>query len=152
MFKQIEKMPYIASGLCGVVYAVIGVAFWGVYPIISPVNDFLLAALIKGGRPTAYYLSIYSHDLAVNVLLAMPFALFISKIAPEGSWKYVWMALGTALVLQYWRLFADPVGLKLILSAWKFYAGLFLSAISLPLAFLIVVRIRLPGAAAEQAR
>ncbi len=142
MLEFIARVPYLVAAICGAFLAIFGVAFWGLYVLNHPINDWLLANFATKGKPLAYYLSIYSHDLAVNVVFALPFAYLLSRISPQKSWRYVWVALATAVVLQYWQLFVDPVGLNIILKAPSFYAGFFVSAVALPLAYFAVKKLR----------
>ena len=69
-------------------------------------------------------------------------AYLLSRITPENSWRHLWVALVTMVALQYWQLFADPVGLNIILKAWSFYAGLLISTVPLPLAYVVIKKLR----------
>ena len=142
MSEFIARVPYLFAVICGALLTFFGVAFWGLYVLNHPINNWLLANFATKGQPLAYYVSIYSHDLILNVLIALPFAYFLSKIPPQKSWRYVWVAVVTGVVLQYWRLFADPIGLNVVLKAPTFYAGVLVSIVALPLAFIAVSNLR----------
>ena len=142
MSKFIARVPYLVAAAYGALSAIIGVAFWGVYVLNHPINDWLIANFAAKGQPIVYYTSIYIHDLLINVILALPVAVLLSRIPPRNNWRYLSVALATAVVLQYWGLFVDPVGLNVVLKAWSFYAGLLVSTVALPLAYVAVTKLR----------
>ena len=142
MPKFIARVPYLVAAVYGAFLAIFGVAFWGLYVLNHPIQDWLLATFATKGQPVAYYVSLYIHDLVVNVVLALPIAYLLSRISPQNSWRYLWAAVATAVLLQYWGVFADPIALDIILKAWSFYAGLLVSTLALPLAYEIVRKLR----------
>ena len=142
MSSVATKAPYLLAIACGALLAYLGTAFWGIYVVVNPINDWLIENLATQGRTLAYYLFAYSHDIIVSIIFAIPFAYLLSRIPPRYAWRYVWIAVVTALVLQYWRVFADPIGLKVILRAYSFYIGVLISTFTLPAAFLIVRKLR----------
>lgn len=95
--------------------------------------------LARQGHEIAYRLAIYTHDLVVNILLALPFAVLITTFKPRRSWVYLWIALGSSTLLLEWTLLTDLEWLMNVLRMWSFYAGAAVMFISLPLAYIAVV-------------
>jgi hypothetical protein len=128
----------LASGI-GFVYAFVAVYFWSVYPNVNKLQDWLLDVLARQGHNVAYKLTIYSHDLAANILLALPFAYLVSLIPPKRSWRLLSTALATSLILVYWQNLVDPDSLVVLSRYWQFWLGIGIQIIALLAAFSIVL-------------
>ena len=131
----------LATVAIGLTYYWVTASAWGLLAVNNPVNDFLLDAFVRHERHLiAYRLAIYAHDVLVNLLLALPFAAAFRFLPTLHSWIYVALAAATAVIAIYaptdWE--AAP---SLFLS-WIFWVGVAMAALSLPITFALLNRVR----------
>jgi len=138
MTKYRTVFAYLTGVGCGVAYIYILAQLFGRVLVPNPVNLWLLEKLAKTGHEVEYKIAIYSHDFLIYVIVAVPFAVVLSRLPPKNSWKYLLVALATSLVLQYWAPITDPTALANLAKLWQFYVGLGISIVGLPLAFAAV--------------
>ena len=142
MSKRLTALSYSAAVACGAMYSYVLSEAFGRLLVPNPLNRWLIENLAKTGHEAAYYVAIYSHDLLIYVLIALLFALLIALLPPRNSWKYLSVALATSLLLQYWPAISDPWPWITLSKNWRFYVGLCISMLGLPLAFSAVMAIR----------
>ena len=133
--KPFAVVPYLAAAVTGVIHAFVTVQFWGRYAIDNPLNNWLLEVFAKNGHSVAYYLAIYGHDVAVNFVLALPFAALIAFLWPRFGWTLLAVTLSSSVVTGYWGIFLNFSTVGLLVRQWSFWTGLVVFAIPLPLAF-----------------
>ena len=124
---------YLVAALVGAAYSWLAVAFWGRYVINNPINDWLLEVFAKQGHSALYYISIYTHDVLLNVLLATPAAVALIAFKGSNIWNCVLVAVVAAVIVGYWDM--ELSSLPLLFRSWGFWAGLGMSVFSLPIAF-----------------
>lgn len=139
MSNSRSKAPYYAAALAGAAHAFAAVFLWTFLAVSNPIIDWLLDSLARKGHEVTYRLAIYSHDLIVNVMLALPFAVFIAFLTPRRSWSYLWVALTVSVCLLNWSLLLDPGHFAIVLGLPSFYLGTLVMVLSLPLAFAAVI-------------
>ena len=120
---------------CGVAYIYILAQLFGRVLVRNPIHLWLLERLAKTGHEAEYKIAVYLHDFLIYFIVAVPFAVVLSRLPPINSWKYLHVALATSLVLQYWGPITDPAALANLAELWQFYVGLGISILGLPLAF-----------------
>lgn len=143
MRKSQIALAYLISVGCGATYIYVLSLIFGRLLIPNPINQWLIEKLVRTGREFEYYVAIYSHDFLIYVIVAMPLALVLCRLQPKNSWRYLFTAVATSWLLQYWPLIVEPSRLMTILKwagHWKTYAGLAMSILPLPLAFAVVSR------------
>ena len=128
-----SKAKYLIAILVGLAYVWLAVAFWGWYVMNHPINEFLLEVFARQGHDFLYRISIFAHDVLVNVLLASPAALALVSIKGLNNWNCVFVAVVTAFVGSYWTV--NLSSLPLLFQSWSFWAGLGMSVFSLPIAY-----------------
>ena len=129
-----SSVKYLVAIILGLAYVSLAIAFWGWYVMNHPINELLLDIFARQGHMLLYRASIFAHDALVNLLLAAPAAVAFIKINALNNWKYVIVAVLSALVGSYWSV--DLSALPSLLQNWSFWAGLCLSIFSLPIAYL----------------
>lgn len=134
------SVQFFIAALIGAGHAFVAVFLWAFLAVDNPINDWLLEALDQQGHHVAYRVAIYGYDLAVNVLLAIPFVVVIAYLMPRRSWSYLWVALIVSLCLLNWSLFTDPENFATVLGFPSFYLGQLVMGISLPLGFAAVIK------------
>ena len=124
MRQFFAQRPYLSAGALGVLFAYVGLGILGTYYAYTPVTLWLTSTFAVNLQTVAYWTAHYSHELGVNVLIALPFAYFLSRLRPERSWKYVWVALAVIFAIMLWRFLAalpDPdTGLKALFALASF--------------------------------
>ena len=138
MRKYRTAFAYLIGIGCGVAYIYILAQLFGRVLVRNPINQWLIEKLAKTGHDVGYNIAIYSHDFLVYLIVALPFAVVLSRLPPRNSWKYLLVALATSLVLQYWVPITDPSALIRLAELWQFYIGLGMSILGLPFAFAAV--------------
>ncbi len=133
-------LPYAFSGGVGFVYSSAVVHFWGIYPSKSTLTQWFLTEFAMKGRAIAYQLAVYSHDILLNVLLAIPFAYVIGRLRPKRDWAYLSVAVLVALMLNYGHLVFDLRALRFLLREFGFYMGIVMLLVSLPIALTLIRR------------
>jgi len=128
-----SNAKYLIAIFVGLAYVWLAVAFWGWYVVNHPINEFLLETFARQGHEFLYRISILLHDAVVNLLLAAPAAFALASISGLNNWKCVFVAVAAALVGTYWTV--DISSLPLLVRSWSFWAGLCMSVISLPVAY-----------------
>lgn len=131
--KITSSTKYLVAALIGAAYSWLAVAFWGRYSMNNPINDWLLEVLAKQGHNISYYLSIYTHDVLLNVLLAAPAAIALVAFKESDNWNCVLVAVAAAVIVGYWGM--EMSSLPLLFRSWGFWAGLAMTLFSLPVAF-----------------
>ena len=138
-----SNAKYVVAIIVGLAYVWLAVAFWGWYVMNHPVNEFLLEVFARQGHDFLYRISIFVHDVFINILLALPAALVFVSISSLNNWKCVAVAVGAAFVGSYWTV--DPSSLALLIQSWNFWAGISMSVFSLPIAYLVAKSFRNPA-------
>lgn len=129
-----SNAKYPIAVLLGLAYIWLAIAFWGWYVMNLPINEFLLETFARQGHDISYRISIIAHDALVNVLLAAPFAIALASVKPLNNWSCVFVAVATAFVGSYWSV--ELSSLPLLIRSWSFWAGVCMTVVSLPLAYL----------------
>ncbi len=142
MSKRLTAISYAAAVACGAVYIFVLAEVFGRLLVSNPVNRWLIEKLAKTGHEVEYNAAIYSHDLFVYVLIALPLAILLSLLPPRNNWKYLLAALATSIILQYWAPITDPSVLPHLGKHWRFYVGLGISLLGFPLAYSAVLAVR----------
>jgi hypothetical protein len=138
MKQQRELIKLLAATLSGVAYIYVLSLMFGHVLVPNPINQWLIEDLAKTGNELGYNVAIYTHDLLVYVVVAIPFAVMLSRLPPKNAWKYLLFALGASLLSQYWILIAEPSRLVTLVEHWQFFVGLGISMTGLPIAFALI--------------
>lgn len=131
-----SSTKYVVAALIGMAYSWLAVAFWGRYVMNHPINDWLLEVFATRGHSTLYYISMYTHDMLLNVLLAAPAAFALIAFKESNNWTCVLVAVIAAVMVGYRDM--EMSSLSLLLRSWGFWAGLAMSMFSLPIAFSVI--------------
>jgi hypothetical protein len=146
MTKYRTMFTYLFGAGCGIAYVYILAQLFGRVLVPNPINQWLIDKLARTGHEVEYKVAIYSHDFLIYFIVAVPFAVLLSRLPPKNNWKYLLVALATSLVIQYWGPITDLAVLTRLAGMWQFYVGLAMSTLSLPLAFAAVSAISKKGA------
>jgi len=128
-----------ATGI-GALYGWLAIRFWRIYVVDNPINNWLIDVFARRGHESAYFISLYTHDLIINTLLAVPAAGLIVMLKPENIRIFVIVALGAAMTVGFWGSYWP--GLITLLGVWSFWVGNVLFAAALPLAVVFVTTVR----------
>jgi hypothetical protein len=121
------------AAFLGAFYAWMSINFWGGYAANNPINDWLLDALAQHGRRASYLAVIYTHDVAVNVLLAAPVAAVLVTFRSLNNWPNLLAVVAFGVAASFWDTNWDST--SPLLSSHGFWLGLGMSIWSLPVAF-----------------
>jgi hypothetical protein len=127
----------IAAAVVGAAYLWCAITVWDFYAAANPVHTFLSDALARNGHRVAYRISISVHDIVLNIILALPFAAVFRVSRGLRHWGYVVIAAMAAVVCSF-AFFTSWEGLPLLLGSWRFWLGVGMTAVSLPVAFALL--------------
>lgn len=130
-----KSLAYLIAAGCGVIYIIAIVEIFGRVLVPNPINEWLIEKLATAGHGVAYTIAIYSHDFLIYIIVAVPFALMLSLLRPRYSWKYLIAALIASLAAHYWLPLTEPDRLMHLVQSWRFWVGLGMSVLGLPIAF-----------------
>ena len=138
------RRPYLVATALGVLYAYVGNPISAIYDVANPLDIWLFSTFALDGQTLVYYTAMYSHQLAVKVLIFLPFAYFTSRISPEKSWKYVWVAVAAILAISLWRLLTPPIELELefVQLARFFFISALMTTVAFVVAYSVVIKLR----------
>ena len=136
---------YILPVLSGYALYLVQILFWGLANIYGPLPDidsWLIAALLPDNRELFYFI-IYTRDLFINIILALPFAVPFLKLKNNQKWlALVLVILPTFIYTNRLVLFGfQPVHLFLI-SSLGFYYGVIISLGLLPFAVWLIGKLK----------
>ena len=134
--KQHHIATILAGALIGAFYWWVWAHFWGMHAADNSLDKWLLDINLHRNNLALFRLVIWSHDVVVNVLFAVPFASMFMLGARFNNWLCVTAAVLVANAAMYWG--TEWMNLSPLLGSWGFWAGLGMSLLSLPAAFLIV--------------
>ena len=120
-----------------IIYRFCVIYFWAYTPRYNPITDWILDAYAESSE-RLYYMFTYTPDLAINILLALPFAYLISKIQPDRRWVYAASVVFAILVWEYRLVFfvhRDPLT---FFGYHQALIGLVIMLFALPTALLIL--------------
>ena len=138
----IAKTQYFIAATIGAFFSAYAGLFWIYYAANHPINRWLIDTLLTQGNEVGYFIAIYTHDLLVNVILALPAAILLTIVKPEKPRVAMMLAVLGALFVNYWSIFADPTTLLLFAKTWSFYVNLVTATFCIPLAWFIWVSFR----------
>jgi hypothetical protein len=126
----------LVGALIGAFYWWVLIHAWGMHLADNPLNKWLLEMDFHRQHLTLYKAILYSHDVMINVLLAVPFASMFVLSDRLNNWPCLCVAVLVANVATYHG--TDWTGSSLIVAHWGFWIGLGMSLLALPAAFLMV--------------
>jgi hypothetical protein len=141
MRNRSSALSFLIGVGCGLGYIFILAQLFGRLLVPNPINHWLNQKLASTGHEVEYRIAVYAHDFLIYIIVAIPVALVLARLRPINSWKYLLVALGTSLIVQYWDLITDPSGLINLARHWHFYVGLGISVFALPLTFAAVIAV-----------
>ena len=127
--------PYILPVISGYTLYLVQILFWGfanIYGPLADIDSWLIASLLPDNREL-FYLIIYTRDLFINIILALPFAIPFLKLKNNQRWLALVLVILPIFIFDY-RLVLfgfQPVHLFLI-SSLGFYYGVIISLGLLP--------------------
>ena len=139
------QRPYLSAAALGVLFFCVGIPIWGIYYAYTPVNLWLISTFAVNGQAAVFNIATYSHQLVVQVLIALPFAYFLSRIRPEKSWTYVWVALVVTFAVMLSRFISSittPTEFETAMRVRVFLESTFVTVAALAVAYYIVVKLR----------
>lgn len=130
----------LAVGVAIAYYFVLAM-FWGLFATYNPIFKWLLNTYAVTD-PALFRLAVWSHDIVVNVLLALPFALLITKISPDRRWAYVALAVLLVFIGQYRLVLFDIGLLEFLVHSNDALFGMIFTLVCLPFALLLVTLVQ----------
>src|SRR5688572_32379141 len=112
-----SALRLIAAAVVGAANFWCAIWVWDFYAVANPINTYLLDALARNGHSVAYRVSISVHDIVVNIVLALPFAVVFRVSQGLRHWRYVVIAAVAAVVCSF-AFFTSWEGLPLLLGSW----------------------------------
>jgi hypothetical protein len=114
--KITSSTKYLVAALIGVAYSWLAIAFWGRYVVNHPIDDWLLEVFATHGHRILYYVSIYTHDVLLNVLLAAPAAFALVAFKDSNNWNCVVVAVAAGAIVGYRGM--EMSSLPLLFGSW----------------------------------
>jgi hypothetical protein len=130
-----QTSSFVLAALYGALFSFILGTVWGYYAANHPFNQWLIDSLLKNGYVVAYYGAIYTHDLLLNTIIALPFAYLIGRLQPRYSWLLLATGLMVAVSVVYWPALIRPRSALLVLPDWAGFVPLVVLVLSLPIGF-----------------
>lgn len=91
----------LLSAMVGFSFFFLVKVLWGYIPNINPVTN----ALFSCCTARSWFVPvIYAHDILINILLCIPFAVFLIKLIPNKLWLYTASALIPSFVYGNYHL------------------------------------------------
>ena len=133
--KKIDNLSIFFAICIGALYSGIAIIFWRAYDG-SPINEYLLNIVAMRENHVWSLVVLYTHDMVINLLLALPFSLIFLIVRGLNDWKYLSIALFSSMLLSLWSIVSSSV-IPAFEESWVWF-GIGLSYLSLPIAFSIV--------------
>jgi hypothetical protein len=134
--KRTSLTAILLAALVGAFYSWVAIQFWASYSVASPFGDWLRTVLSPAQHRYLHLIAIYSHDVVLNVVLAIPFAAMLLLFTRRGSRGCLAAAVAGALVMGYRDL--DWRSLTELAPFAGFWMGIAMTVLSLPIALLAV--------------
>ena len=99
--NQLSKQ-LLASALVGFVYFYAVKVLWAYLPNINPITKLLFSCCTS--EPW-FALVVHAHDVAVNILLCIPLAIFLVKLKSEKLWLCALLAVIPNFAYGIYHLF-----------------------------------------------
>ncbi len=138
--KNSSITKYLVAAFVGLAFSWYSVAFWIRYVVNHPIGDWLLDVLARQGHNGLYYLCIYTHDLIINIVLAVPAAIALTAFEGSNNWRCVMIASATVVIANYWDMVWSS--LPTLVRFWEFWYGFGVSILWVPIAFAFVKGVR----------
>ena len=91
-------IPFIIVLTIWAGYSRIMIIFWGYYAANNPLINWAVSSLLPDHR-IFYYALIVTHDLLVNILIAMPIGFLLRSF---GRWNLWWPVIATVVMVFLW--------------------------------------------------
>ena len=128
-----------AALLVGIAQTYLVILCWAYIAMYTPLPQWLIAQGVSG---SAFRLVLFATDSTISVLLSLPAAFLICKLRPSKPFVYLALAVLPGFFWQYRNVIGDGS----LFQDWRYLAGVFSALFMLPVAVLIMQRIK-PGAA-----
>ena len=115
--------------------------FWAYYAIHNPLLSWAIENFLPEHR-TFFYILIYTHDVSVNILLALPVGFFFSKILPHKSWSCIFIATVIVFVSDYWGVLSSRESTIYFLTNLSALIGIAMALGLLPFVYFIACHVR----------
>jgi hypothetical protein len=89
---------FLAVLLVWGIYSRLLMVFWAYYASVNPLLDWAIHALLPEKR-FLFYALIYTHDILVNVMLALPIGFLFRRYALSSIWVAV---IATVILIFLW--------------------------------------------------
>ena len=98
-----------------------------------------------------YYVLLYSSDIALNLLIAFPFALLLSYLLPSRPWMYIGLAVFLVFVWEYQNVWSNYETLVSFATNPRAYIGIAMTIGTLPVTYFIAAGLRARNAVLQGA-
>ena len=144
MRNAFARRPYLVAVVVGVLYSYLGSPISAIYNVANPLDRWFFSAFALKGETLFYYAAKYSHHLLVEALISLPFAYLLSRIAPQNSWKYVWVAVPVILAISLMHFFTTSIDLdfEVVQLARTVFVSNLTTVVAFILAYSVVKKLR----------
>lgn len=134
------KIRFVVAAGIGLLFGWFQLRFWAIYPVDNPITNWLLDAFARQGQLGLYYLLAYIHDFAEHLVLALVLAIILVRVFGYRQWTLVFVVVVAWHVAMFW----DTVwaNMDVVVRYWGFWIGLATTLSVVPIAYLLVGRIR----------
>jgi hypothetical protein len=112
----------------------------GFYSSHHPFLDWAVSAFLPE-NPAIYYLVLYSSDIALVLLMALPFSMVLQHFLPSNPWRYLLTAALVVFIYEYRNVWSDIDTLVHFFTTPSAYIGILITLGLLPLAHTVAVRL-----------
>lgn len=128
---------YVAIPLLWALYWQGVLLFWSFYASHHLLLDWAISALLPEHH-VLFYGVIYTHDIVVNVLLALPFCMVLRRFEARSCWGPVVFASVLLLIWSYHHLLTDDgYSIQRVFSSFGAWLGAGTAIGLLPLAYYV---------------
>ncbi len=113
----------------------------GYYGAHHPFLDWAVANLIPDHR-VLYYTLLYTSDVALLLLMSLPFAIAMHHFLPHAPWKYIGTAVTIVFLWEYRVVWADYALVLDFLANPRAYIGIMITVGLLPVSYLLSAKLR----------
>ena len=130
--NQLNKQ-LLLSAVLGFVFFYLVKLFWGYFPNINPITNWLLSCCASKSWVT---MVIQAHDIFINILLCIPLAIYLANLKSS----YLWLNTAFAVIPSF--LYSNYHLLQSGYSGWEisdFAFGWSIELLCLPIALLTLL-------------
>lgn len=132
------KTKCLTSGIVGGAYALLLPHAWNVYARFTQGLAWFPKNLKQYSR-SEYDLAAFSHDLAVSLVIALPFASIIWRLSNPANWRHLAIAYACFFLINYRFMIVEPSTFLYMFDMTIIWASNLITLTSLPIVYALLI-------------